>query len=407
VLHGGTRSLVAITGMALAVVMVLLQLGFLEAVRLTASINYDQLDFDVALVSREFEQFYNPRGFPRVRLTQARSVAGVADARPLFTRMDLWRCPPYPPGGRALDLADSAPHAHENALSRWWLGSGRPRPLQRRALLVIGFDPDHVPFRDPIRSQIAAAGSRLREPRRVLLNERSNPDFGWDEWPAFTGWELGPMKVEVVGPFRLTRSFGADGAVLCTDANFAQAFGVPITALPANFGFVSLQPGADARAAVQQLRQELPSDVQVLTRAELYGRESDYWVGQTATGKIFTFGVFLTMLVAAVVVYQALSNDIRDHLAEYATLKAIGYSDLYLVSVIQAQAAIYGVACFLPALAVSVAVYRATEVLANIPMVLTTANVITGLLVTAATSQIAGVLSLRKLRTANPADLFG
>ena len=64
VLHGGRRTLAAVVGMALAVVMVLLELGFLEAVRITAAINYDQLDFDAALVSTEFEQFY-PRAVPR------------------------------------------------------------------------------------------------------------------------------------------------------------------------------------------------------------------------------------------------------------------------------------------------------------------------------------------------------
>ena len=80
VLHGGARSLVAISGMALAVVMVLLQLGFLEAVRVTAAINYDQLDFDVAVLSAEFEQFYNPGGFPRERLPLARSARGRRSA---------------------------------------------------------------------------------------------------------------------------------------------------------------------------------------------------------------------------------------------------------------------------------------------------------------------------------------
>ncbi len=65
------RSLIAIAGIGFATVMVLLQLGFLEAVRFTASINYEQLDFDVALVSPQFEQFYDPGTFPRERLRQA------------------------------------------------------------------------------------------------------------------------------------------------------------------------------------------------------------------------------------------------------------------------------------------------------------------------------------------------
>ncbi len=412
--HGGARSLVAIAGMALAVVMVLLQLGFLEAVRVTASVNYDQLDFDVALLSAQFEQFYSPGEVPRERLPQAGAVPGVAAARPLWTRMNLWRCPPYSPEEPVPKSASlfrgvtaESPEAADGALARWWLGSKRPRSLQRRALLVIGYDPDLGPFRDPIRGQIATAGSQLRETGRVLLNDRSNPDFGWESWPRFDGWELGPMKVEVVGPFSLTRSFGADGAVLCTEANFARLFGLATAAAPVNFGLLTLSPGAKPAAVADRLRRALPPDVLVLTRDALYRLESEYWVGQTATGKIFSFGVLLTMLVAAVVVYQALSNDIRNHLPEYGTLKAIGCSNGYLFRVIQTQAAIYAAACFPPAAVLAVAVYRVTEALASIPMELTGRNLVTALLVIAVSSQLAGLLSLRKLHRADPAELFG
>jgi putative ABC transport system permease protein len=407
VLHGGTRTLVAVVGMALAVVMVLLELGFLEAVRITAAVNYDQLDFDVALVSTEFEQFYAPGRFPGERLTQARSLPEVTAARPLFTRMHFWRCPPHPPGtGRDPALEGGGESSSHDALARWWLGARRPRPLQRRALLVLGIDPDRNPFRDPIRSQIGAAGSRLREADRVLFNDRSNPDFGWDQWPRFTGWELGNQRVEVIGPFSLTRSFGADASVLCTDANFARAFGLPSRDGAVNFGLVTLLPGADPEEFAARLARALPPDVKALSRRALYRLESDYWVGQTATGKIFSFGVFLTLVVAAVVVYQVLSGDIRDHLSEYATLKAIGYGDGYLARVIQTQAGLYATACYLPAVLLSVVVYRATDRLANIPMVLTGANLLTALVVTVITSQAAGALSLRKLRLADPADLF-
>jgi putative ABC transport system permease protein len=67
--------------------------------------------------------------------------------------------------------------------------------------------------------------------------------------------------------------------------------------------------------------------------------------------------VFLTLVVAAVVVYQVLSSDIRDHLPEYATLKAIGYGDGDLARVIQAQAGLYAAACYLPAVLLAAVVY--------------------------------------------------
>jgi putative ABC transport system permease protein len=392
--------------MALAVVMVLLQLGFLEAVRITAAINYDQLDFDVALVSAQFEQFYSPGEFPKRRLSEALSVADVAAARPLWARMNAWRCPPFPleqtePVGSSRTLLPT-----ENSLARWWLGAERRRPIQRRFILVLGIDPAANPFRDPIRRQVAAAGSRWFERDRVLLDDRSHVDFGWGAWPSFTGWELGRSAVTVVGPFSLTRSFGADASVLCTDLNFARAFERdPLDPL-VNYGLITLRPGADPDAAAAQLDRRLPPDVKALSRRALYNRERDYWVGQTATGKIFSFGVVLTMFVAAIVVYQALANDIRDHLPEYATLKAIGYGQGTLVGVIQAQAGFYAAACFPPAVLLGLLVYRATERLSSIPMVLTVSNLLTALAVTSVTSQAAGLLSLRRLHAADPADLF-
>ena len=82
--------------------MVLLQLGFLEAVKITASNNFDQLDFDIVLLSPRYEQFYAPGAFPLERLTEARSVPTVVAAAPLYATFNLWRCPPFPPDRAAM-----------------------------------------------------------------------------------------------------------------------------------------------------------------------------------------------------------------------------------------------------------------------------------------------------------------
>ena len=98
VVHGGRRTLAAIAGVAFSLTMVLLQLGFLEAVRITAANNYEQLDFDIVLLSPRYEQFYAAGLFPLERLVQARSVEGVLSAAPMYATFNLWRCPAYPSG---------------------------------------------------------------------------------------------------------------------------------------------------------------------------------------------------------------------------------------------------------------------------------------------------------------------
>jgi putative ABC transport system permease protein len=400
VMTARTRSLVAIAGIGFATVMVLLQLGFLEAVRFTASINYSQLDFDVALVSPEFEQFYDPGAFPLERLRQAEALDAVTAARPLYARMSSWRCPPYPVTAEA---AARTP-AQVGPLMRWWLGDRRPRPLQVRDLLVLGIDLDCNPFREPIHGEVEAAKPLLRTRGRLLMNSWSNPDFGWQDRRAFSGWELGGQAVEVVGGFTLQRSFGADAAVLCDDENFARSYRLAPGG-PVNFGLLKVRAGAVADT-VRRLNRLLPSDVKALSREELFRIEQDYWVGQTATGKIFSFGVLVTMVVAAVVVYQVLSNDVRDHLPEYATLKAMGHTNAFLSRVVLAQAAIYAVAAYVPAVLLGSVLYRVTDTLADIPMILTRGNLALVLALNLAAAVASGLLTLRRVRSADPADLF-
>lgn len=394
------RSLVAIAGIGFATVMVLLQLGFLEAVKVTASINYDQLDFDAVLVSPQFEQFYDPGAFPAERLRQAESLGAVHTARPLWARMNRWRCPSFPVTAEAAARTPPQP----SALERWWLGPRRPRALQVRDLIVFGIDLDRNPFHSPIRDQVEAARPELQKQGRLLMNAWSNPDFGWHDRRAFSGWELGGQAVEVAGGFTLQRSFGADAAVLCDTENFARSFHLP-TAGPVHFGLLKVQSGAVADT-VRLLNTRLPPDVQALSRNDLYKIEQNYWVRQTATGKIFAFGVLVTMVVAAVVIYQVLSNDVRDHLPEYATLKAMGHTSAYLSRVVLIQGAIYALAAYLPAVVAGAVLYRVTDALANIPMILTPANLANVLVLDLGAALASGLLTLSKLRRADPADLF-
>jgi putative ABC transport system permease protein len=404
VLHGGMRSLLAIAGVAFSITLVLLQLGFLEAVRITATTVFDQLDFDVALLSPQYEQFFGPGSFPLARLKEAESVAGVTAARPLYALMGFWRCPPFPvesPTG-----AEAHPEARKQigALARWWLGSRRPRPLQLRELLVLGIDLERNPFRDPIKSQVDAARPQLQNRDRLLMNAWSSLDFGWQSRAEFSGWELNGRAVEVVGEFTLQRSFGADASVLMSDANFARALRMPGIG-QVNFGLLQVPP-EQADRVVRDLNLRLPPDVRAHSRSDLEALEEDYWVRQTATGKIFSYGVLVTVLVAAVVIYQVLANDIRDHITEYATLKAMGHTNNFLSAVVVTQAMIYAVAAYLPAGLVSIGLYRATEALANIPMRLTVGNLALVLVLTLAASLVSAFLTLNKVRAAEPAELF-
>lgn len=399
VAHGGRRSLAAISGAAFSLTMVLLQLGFLQAVRITATNNYDVLDFDVLLTSSRYEQFYGPGFLPLERLRQAEGLDTVVEATPLYASFALWRCPPNP-----LDDPpdDSAPQP--GALSRWLAGSAAPRPLQRRQLYVMGFDLDHPPFHSPILESIEANKARMRVPNRVLLNEMSNADFGWQVRDRYHDWELEETAVEVVGGFPMLRGFAADSTVLCSDDDFVRICGYE-SRETTNFGLLKVRAGT-VDETVARLRETLPPDVRVESRAAILASEVDHWVNQTSTGQLFAIGVLVAMGVAAVVVYQVLSNDVREHLPEYATLQAMGYSTPRLAGILVFQAVLYMLISFALAVAIALVVYQATETLAGIPMVLTRRNLALTFALAVAVGAITGALTVNRLRAADPADLF-
>ncbi|MGZ3430774.1 MAG: FtsX-like permease family protein [Isosphaeraceae bacterium] len=400
VVHGGKRSLAAISGVAFSLTMVLLQLGFLEAVKITAANNFEQVDFDIVLVSPRYEQFYAPGFFPLDRLTQAREVAAVVGAAPMYATFNLWRCPAYPVS-QSESNRDVEPSP--GPIERWLWGARLPRPLQRRELFVMGIDLDKNLFHEPIRGRIEAAKDRLRLEYRVMLNEQSHPDFGWQIRDQVRDWELGNQAVTLVGGFPMLRGFAADSTVICGDLNFLSLCRFPPGQV--SFGFLKVRDGLVA-AARDELKARLPADVEPLTRAEILARETDHWVNQTSTGQLFAFGVLIAMAVATVVVYQVLSNDVREHLPEYATLKGMGYSPSRLGRVIIEQSLIYMVISYVFAVILAIVVYRATEELAGIPMRLTAQNLLITLFLAIVVGFLSGFLSLSKLRGAEPAELF-
>ena len=74
------------------------------------------------------------------------------------------------------------------------------------------------------------------------------------------------------------------------------------------------------------------------------------------------------MIVGVVFVYQVISSDIANRLAEYATLKAIGRTNRYLAMVVLQQSLLLAVLGYVPALLISLGLYSLTEAQAHLPM---------------------------------------
>ncbi|MFN7001624.1 MAG: FtsX-like permease family protein, partial [Elioraea tepidiphila] len=178
--------------------------------------------------------------------------------------------------------------------------------------------------------------------------------------------------------------------------------------LPSNTDLVAIRlaPGTDVEAAQQRLREILPPDVVVLTQAELVAWERRYWEEATPIGFIFGFGSVMGLIVGMVIVYQILFSDVANHLREYATLKAIGYSNGYLSRVVMAAALILAVIGFLPGAALCIWLYDVVAGATFLPLSMTIERAAMVFALIFGMCAAAGLLAMRKLRDASPADMF-
>lgn len=372
--HQKLRLLAAVLGVSFAVILVFVQLGFSQALYDSSVRWHTALGYDIALISPKATYIVNPPGFPRNRLVQAAGFDGVASVTPVYISIGKWRNP--------------------------------DNPLSTRNIFVMGFDPTDQGFSLLGDEELV---SKLRLPDRVAFDRRSRPEFGavaehWDAGRSVTT-EINDRDIKVVGLFELGTSFGIDGSIITSDLNFQRIF-PERSASRIELGLISLEPGTDATRVQQAIRSTLPGDVRVLTRAQFIQHEVDYWSRSTPIGYVFGLGVAMGLAVGLVVVYQILFSDVQDHLREYATLKAIGYSNGFLSRVVLSEAVILAVVGFLPGMALSLLVYSQATEATNLPLEMTMDRALLVLGLTLVMCAGSGLLALRKLRSADPAEVF-
>jgi len=371
--HQKVRLLVAIAGIAFAVILILMQLGFRTSL-LDSSVRYlEKLHYDIAIVSLDTLYIGRTVPFSNRRLYQAEGVPGVARVSPVYAGMAVWK----------------SPFDHST-----------------RTVFALGVDPAHEVL-EAVGVRENLHGVRRRD--ALLFDSLSRPEYGpvADELRAgrTVVTEVNDRRVEVVGLFEVGTSFGIDGGLVTSQDNFLRLFPIrPRTQI--DIGLVELEPGADTIAVRDAIRAVLPDDVLVLTRAEWVAREKSYWMVTTPIGTIFTFGAVIGFVVGAIIVYQILFADVSDHLPEYATLKAMGYSNRYVSGVVIQQAVILAGLGFVPGALICLWLYRVVGSATRLPMVLDLERCVSVLALTIAMCAISGMLALRKVRSLDPADVF-
>ena len=371
--HEKIRFFVALAGIGFADLLMFIQIGFQDALFESNVKLHKSFEGDIFLVSPQSNASVTMKPFSRRRIYQSLGVDGVESATPVYWDFAIWK---------------------------------NPTNRKTRGLLVFGVNPDHNPLNLPGLSQNLEA---VKQKDVYLFDELSRQEFGQIPQLLQAGktvtTEMEERQVKIGGIFSLGASFAADGNVITSDINFHRLFPHRDPGL-IDLGVIKLKPNTDLATAKEELRNLLPQDVILFSKDEFIAFERHYWQTSTAIGFIFVMGTGIGFIVGILIVYQILYTDISDHLPEYATLKAIGYRDSYFLFVIFQEAIILAILAYLPGVSVTMLLYSLAANATNLPIRMTVNRVIWVLILTIIMCCVSGLIAMRRLNSADPADIF-
>jgi putative ABC transport system permease protein len=372
--HNRGRLLAALAGVAFANVLVFVQLGLAGSMAESVAIPYRLFKPDLLIASpADSETLSDASTLPRQRLFQALVHPDVTGGTPIYVGRLTWI-------------------------------SGRDASS---SIQFIGLAPDDGPFfHDALAApliSLSLSDTALVDTRTRFVDMRS---FAAANPAAQVPFEVQSRQLGAVGTVSIGGGFGGDGVFLVSDQTFFQLFPRRSSATPSHI-LLALAPGADPGRVAAELAQLYPPDtVRIRAIAQAMEQEVRYQMTERPTGLIFAFGVAIGLVVGIVIAYQVLSADVADHLREYATFKAMGFRHGFFVGVILEEAIILAAIGFWPGLAFSQLFYHTLASLTNIPLFMTPERAVAVFIGTILACSLSGVLAMRKLAAADPADLF-
>ncbi len=368
-----SRLMVAITGIAFADFLMFIQIGFQAALYDSNTIMHRSLKADLILMSPQAQNISNMESFPRRRLTQAMNFEAVESAEALYTERANFKNPD---------------NQHETEILLFAFNPAK-------SIVDLEGVSEHLPNLKLTDTMIFDRNSGGVFPQMLATLEQSKT----------LKTEMQQRQVTIEGLFTLGASFAGDVNGIVSDLTFLQLF--PGSSLSeVNVGLITLTEGVDPEQMVIALQATLPEDVKVLTRQQFVDFEKDYWANSTPIGFIFTLGTAIGFIVGLVIVYQILYADVSDHLPEYATLKAMGFTDSYFFMVVLQESLILALLGFLPGVGISMGLYSLAKGATMLPIAMTTQRATNVLILTIIMCTISGAIAIRKLRSADPAEIF-
>ncbi|MBW4487400.1 MAG: ABC transporter permease DevC [Trichocoleus desertorum ATA4-8-CV12] len=381
--HEKSRLLVALSGIAFADVLMFMQLGFQSALYDSNTKLSRSLNADIVLVSPQARNTQNLSTFSRRRLFQAKDVDGVESAEAFYSNIITWK---------------------------------HPDTRKEASIQVLGLNPDQPILNLP---EVNQQLDKIQLPDQVLFDRNSRGDYqkaiaqieqnqldqNQPDQNQTVTTEVERRTIAIAGLFSLGASFGADGILIASDQTFLRLF-PRRDAGSINLGLIRVEPNANPEQVAAALKTHLSDDVRVLTHPEYIEFEESYWKKESPIGFIFGLGTSMAFVVGVVIVYQVLSTDVNAHMKEYATFKAMGYRNQYLLAVVFEEALILAFLGFIPGMVLPLGLYQLAANATALPIAMKLSRALTVLFLTVAMCSISGAIATRKLQSADPADMF-
>ena len=358
-------------GIGFAVLLMLTQLGF-ERAFFNASLEVIRLlDGEIFLQRASKYRFATKDPFPARDLESARAVAGVASAWPLYADWHhlFWRNP----------------------------ANGKDYLVR-----VFAFDPDQPVLSLPA---LSANLADLNGLDTAIVDRRSRRFLGMD--PPPTAAELNGTKIKIIGSFALGPDFENDGTVVIGNRTFAKLMPGPRGGSPdVELGVIKLTPGGDPVAVQRAITAAVPTEIAVLTKAQLLELERKFQAEVSSAGPIFVMGTLVGFIVGMLISYQIIYTDLAEQQPQYATMKAMGYRTSYLIRVVLEQALLSALTGWIPASLIAILLFRILGEMALLPLHMTVELAVVSFLLTLGMCLISAVLAVRRVILADPAEVF-
>jgi putative ABC transport system permease protein len=373
VTNNPVKMLIALAGVSFSNLLMFFQLGLMDSLYNSQRKPINRMQADLIMVSSKYSNMGALQDFQRSRLYQVLGVQGVDYVSPLRISRGSWIT---------------------------------PETRKSYDIYIFGVNLVYPSLDFP---ELEQNPGRLQPLRTALFDRNSKKQYGDVIGTLARGdnffLEINGKEIKIIDSFEMGSTFAADANLITSDSTFLYLF-PKADRNKIQVGLIKLQPGASAEQVKATMQSLLTNDVMVLTKPELSQLELNYWKKNSSVGFIFSLGVLVGFVVGSIIVYQILYGDVMNSLPQYATLKAMGYTDRFVIAVVIQQSAILALIGFIPGVIISYGLYYLLATVTKLTVYMTVERSVQVLILTFIMCVGSGTLATKKLVQLDPADVF-